>query len=181
MDNYYEHIDISKFRVTLKQLESDSIYHPFEPVAVAEADEGTFFRNTSSWQQSIVTDISQTRYIERVIRRYETILGTRLIEDNKVLLDLIAVRYYRQAAGTEVPWHCDFLDSNTANNFLFDPTSQPFTFEDIGDVPYSCTLFNTAKMHMVKAGERDRLMLRVTPRNIDYGKLHKLMLLDGMF
>lgn len=181
MDSYFKHLDIRHFAVTLEQLEADSHVHAFEPVAIAEEEEGSFFKHAEGWQQSIVRNLSETPALKRVVQRFEKILNQQLIQEDQLLLDLLAVRYYRQVQGTEVPWHCDYEDSDTAINFLFGSNKQPFTFQDIGDVPYSCCFFNTSKFHMVKAAQHDRLMLRVTPRNIHYEELYQLMQHSGMF
>ncbi len=182
MNSHYRHIDIRHFAITMDQLKVDSNSHPFEPVVIHEDEEGSFFKRAEGWHQAIIRDLTIAPSVKLVVERFQTILGKPLMDENQQLLtDVFAARYYRQMRGVELPWHCDHANSTATVNFLFDDNNQPFTFQDIGDIPYSCCLFNVGRTHMVRAADSDRLIFRVCPLDITYDQLIPMMQRSGMF
>ena len=89
-------------------------------------------------------------HIEKLTHHFETLFNVD-----------IDPRYLKQHANTEVPMHAD-NGTQTCINIVLSDNYGPITFEDIGDVHYTCALLDVKKKHMIRAHDKDRWLFNLS-------------------
>lgn len=168
-NNYYNHVDLKKIGINLEDVKKESLNFDFEIVRFENPEEVyDWLQVQVTWWAAKVQDLSNSPNLKKIITVLESVMDKTYLDGNILLEDRIGVRFYKQLAGSSLIEHEDFKETSVALNFTFDEGVAPLTFRDIGDIYYKCCLFNVAHFHSVKPSDIDRIMLRVTPIDVDY-------------
>jgi hypothetical protein len=180
-NNYYNHVDFTKFDIALEDIKRESESFTFAPVRFENPDDVyPWLRDQVTWLGATVNDLTDTPNIKKIIQKLEQVSGSVYINDNKLIDATMGIRFYIQKARSALVEHEDYAETSVALNFTFDDGVAPLTFRDIGDIPYKCCLFNVAHFHLVKPSTIDRLMMRVTPINVNYQEYCEKLYLSGL-
>lgn len=180
-NNYFNHVNSDKLGIDLNALRKEHNNFEFNVLRFDESQEfDEWFNKQDTWWVAAVDDLSSSPEIKKIILHLEQTLSIKFLE-NDILTDKIGVRFYIQKKGAELLEHEDYPESHVALNFTFDENVAPISFSDIGDIYYKCCLFNVSNSHYVKASPIDRLMLRITPMNVNYQEVCDKFDAAGLF
>ena len=159
LKDYLTHLELD-YDPDLLILESELI--DFKPLRIKdEKAKGTPFEYMPTWEFGHMK--KPFGHIEKLTRHFETLFNVD-----------IDPRYLKQHANTEVPMHSD-NGTQTCINIVLSDNYGPITFEDIGDVEYTCALVNVSKRHCVKPHPEERLLLKLSIFDKTYEECYELL------
>jgi hypothetical protein len=180
-NNYYNHVYWTQFDVTLDSIKQESENFNFEIVRFENPEEVYSWLNEQvTWWAAKVQNLSNAPNIKKIVQKLEAVLDNVYLDGDNLIEDSIGIRFYRQLAGSGLIEHEDYAETSVALNFTFDDGVAPLTFRDVGDIYYKCCLFNVANFHSVKPSSIDRLMMRITPINVNYQEICKKLDAAGL-
>ena len=144
-NNYYTNLNIDYSSHMLRDESFLVHYSPFKSGGTS----GSWFDNAPTWLQGRVRDTRMYTEIHRLSNLFKKVIECKIIKP----------RFYKQEAGTSVPFHSD-LNTKCCINIILSSKAAPIVFEDIGEVTYKCALLNITKRHMVPEFNTERLLLK---------------------
>jgi hypothetical protein len=87
----------------------------------------------------------------------------------------IRPRYYKLEANTCVPEHVDH-NTKCGINIILNESAGPVEFVDVGQFEYQVALLNTSRLHRVPAYPQERILLKMSIMDIDFGTVKRRLL-----
>lgn len=147
MRNYLTNLNFKYDEEILKLHFENADYVDFKLSDPSKA-QNKFFVHAPGWQ--ICRNLNHIKEVERIVAYFETLFESA-----------IRSQFFKQMAGCEIPYHHDGRPKCSIN-ILLSENNAPITFEDIGDVYYTCALLDVKKKHMIRAHNKDRWLFNLS-------------------
>ena len=174
VNNYFAHVDYTKFNISLDELQQESTNLDFVRVEIpyTEGEIREEFWSSQNYWFSAKVNLFLCPNVKKIICKLEEVMQDTYIKNNIIIETKLAVRFFRQLANSELSAHRDENESCTALNFALGKNNSPITFTDIGDIHYTCCLLNVENKHFVKANNIDRYIFRISPINKKFAEVY---------
>jgi hypothetical protein len=97
----------------------------------------------------------------------------QFIKDSYGIVGKINVSFYRLLANETLPWHID-TDTKCSINFILNGDAAPVSYKD-GSYTYKQALIRTDIPHMVKNGNKDRILYKISIFDMDFEDVAALL------
>lgn len=161
----FDWLDIEALKLEFDQTEMKPFEHPLKEKCKAE---NSWFEYTPNWHTyKFTNDMSQ--YIDTNPETVKCTMILRYILDNK----RVVPKYFKQIAGSDLPWHSDPLGSCAINVALEDDTANLEYLGNMAGDPdvhfnYRIGLLNTVPRHRVQPFHQDRRTAKFQVFDMDY-------------